>query len=345
MKTLPIFAMGDAQPAVAAEIPADFVPSLDSYDVVVLAFSGGKDSLAALLRLLELGVPRESIELHHHDIDGREKPFMDWAVTPSYCQAVADALGIKLYGSWRQGGFLAEMMKTVNRSKPILFEDEGRGGGLGQSGGIKGKIETRRMFPQQTANLAMRWCSASLKIDVLDAVLRNSERFQGKKILVVTGERAEESPNRAKYKSFAEHRSHAKSRPTDHWLAVHAWSEAQVWDIISRHRIKPHPAYQLGWGRLSCMTCIFGSADQWASIRAVFPPRFHEIADKETEFGVTIRRGMTVAEIADRGTPYRAAVASPELVALAAAEEWHGSVIDENWTMPAGAFGENAGPR
>lgn len=344
MTTIPIRDV-TAVPFAAVDSDAALRPDLAAYDCIVVAFSGGKDSLATLLHLLDLGVPPARIELHHHDIDGREQSFMDWAVTPAYCQAVADCLGIKLYGSWRQGGFLAEMMKTMDRSKPIHFEDEGRGGNLGQAGGLKGKIETRRMFPQQTANLAVRWCSASLKIDVLDAVLRNSERFQGKKLLVVTGERAEESSNRAKYKVFAEHRSHAKSRPTDHWLAVHGWSEARVWDIISRYRIKPHPAYQLGWGRLSCMTCIFGSPDQWASIRAYFPKRFEAIAEKEAEFGVTIRRGMTVHELADRGIPYAAAANQPDLVTLAAASEWKGSVIDEDWTMPAGAFGDSAGPR
>lgn len=50
-----------------------------SYDVVIVAFSGGKDSLACLLHLLELGVPRSKIELWHHDVDGREgSTLMDW---------------------------------------------------------------------------------------------------------------------------------------------------------------------------------------------------------------------------------------------------------------------------
>jgi tRNA(Ile)-lysidine synthase TilS/MesJ len=47
-------------------------PDLNSYDVIVVAFSGGKDSIACVLHLLELGGPRERIELWHHDVDGRE---------------------------------------------------------------------------------------------------------------------------------------------------------------------------------------------------------------------------------------------------------------------------------
>lgn len=43
--------------------------SLESYGRVLVAFSDGKDSTAAVLRLLESGVPKDRIELWHHDVD------------------------------------------------------------------------------------------------------------------------------------------------------------------------------------------------------------------------------------------------------------------------------------
>jgi len=43
-----------------------------SYDHVLVMFSGGKDSLALLLLLVEMGIPLDRIQLWHHDIDGRE---------------------------------------------------------------------------------------------------------------------------------------------------------------------------------------------------------------------------------------------------------------------------------
>lgn len=45
---------------------------LATYDHIIVAFSGGKDSWACLLHLLDLDVERKKIELWHHLVDGRE---------------------------------------------------------------------------------------------------------------------------------------------------------------------------------------------------------------------------------------------------------------------------------
>lgn len=49
---------------------------LFSYDKYIVSFSGGKDSTATFLYLLDYGVPTDRIELWHQDIDGREKTFL-----------------------------------------------------------------------------------------------------------------------------------------------------------------------------------------------------------------------------------------------------------------------------
>ena len=48
------------------------IPNLESYDFIIVAFSGGKDSLACLLHLMEKLHPvwPHTVELWHHDIDG-----------------------------------------------------------------------------------------------------------------------------------------------------------------------------------------------------------------------------------------------------------------------------------
>ena len=65
------------------------LPDLGAYRRFVVAFSGGRDSLAALLHLLSLGVPAHAIELHHHDVDGHGPTFMDWPCTPAYVRTIA----------------------------------------------------------------------------------------------------------------------------------------------------------------------------------------------------------------------------------------------------------------
>jgi len=324
----------------------DFIsPDLDSYDCIVVAFSGGKDSQAALLHLLEEGADPSRIELWHHCVDGKDSdsPLMDWPVTEDYCRKFAQSLELPIYFSWKVGGFLGEMLRQDELTKPVCFETPD---GILKKGGTGGKRSTRRKFPQTSASLTTRWCSAYLKIDVASKAITNQERFSDRKTLIVTGERAQESKARANYKRFEPHRVDRRNgrskRHVDHFRPVHQWSEEDVWAIIERHSINPHPAYRLGWGRLSCMTCIFGSKDQWASVRKVAPDRFVIIADYEAEFSCTIHRKHTVNELANQGRPYDSICDS--LVEVAMSSEYLEPIFIKNWSMPSGAFGDNAGP-
>lgn len=49
--------------------------NLHSYDKYIVSFSGGKDSTACFLYLLDNGIPLEKIELWHQDVDGRGDTF------------------------------------------------------------------------------------------------------------------------------------------------------------------------------------------------------------------------------------------------------------------------------
>lgn len=321
------------------------LPPLEyNYDYYIVAFSGGKDSLACLLHLLDCGVPRSQIELWHQDIDGREgSSLMDWKVTRDYCKKVSEALGIKLYYSWRKGGFEAEMLRNETATAESVYETPD---GTRSSGG-EGKPGVRRKFPQKSADLSVRWCSSALKIDVCSAAIRNQERFVNRRTLFVSGERAEESASRSNYLIFEPHRTDNRGgakvdRLVDHWRPVHSWSEKDVWSIIERYKINPHPAYKLGWGRVSCAACIFGSCNQWASLNMIAPDQVMRIAQYEAEFGVTIDRKRSVPELVKNGTPY--AAITPEMAAIATSEVYTEPVLVANWELPAGAYGESDGP-
>jgi hypothetical protein len=70
---------------------------LEQYDNILVSFSGGKDSLALVLDLLERGVDRDRIQLWHQDVDGEhgsDEPFVDWPCTRSYVRAVGAGAGL-----------------------------------------------------------------------------------------------------------------------------------------------------------------------------------------------------------------------------------------------------------
>lgn len=322
--------------------------SLDEYDTIIVAFSGGKDSLACVLRLLDLGARRSQIELWHHDVDGGDgEHFMDWPVTRAYCRAVARELQLPIYFSWREGGFLREMLRDGTPTAPVTFETGPRartGPRPRTTVGGKGPAGRRRKFPQVSADLSVRWCSAYLKIDVAARALANDPRFREGRFLFVTGERREESAARARYAEVEAHRAQNRRRRVTQWRAVIDMSEREVWDLIQKHGVRPHPAYELGFGRVSCVACIFGGADQWAAVRELLPETFERIARLEEEFGATIQRRASVRELAARG---RSLVAgAPErLVQLGRGKTYDEELRREGeWSLPAGAYKSCGGP-
>ncbi|MBS1023136.1 phosphoadenosine phosphosulfate reductase family protein [Gluconobacter cerinus] len=320
-------------------------PDLASYDSIIVAVSGGKDGTACLLALLEAGAPAERIELWHHEVDGAGRSFMDWPSTGQYVTALARDFSLPLYRSWREGGFEREMLRDNAPTAPVVFETPDgviRAGGQGPEG-------TRLRFPQVSASLSVRWCSASLKVDVADRALRGQDRFLNRRTLVVTGERAEESPGRARYAAFEPHRTDTRSgrrrrRHVDHWRPVHRWSEAEVWAILKRWRVMPAYPYQAGFSRLSCAFCIFGNADQFATLKWMDATRFAKLVKYERDFGCTIKRDRGLEQLASEGRVYQAARSRPDLVAACLSDRPLQTVLTGNWTLPAGAFGTGGGP-
>lgn len=314
------------------------------YDKYIVAFSGGKDSIACFLNLLENGIPLSKIELWHHDIDGHGEVFMDWECTPSYCQAFANHFGVPLYFSWKEGGFKREMLRNKQKTAPVSFQNNKKE--IITVGGTRGKESTRLKFPQVSPDLSVRWCSAYLKIDVCAIAIRNQERFDNLRTVVISGERGEESAARAKYKDLeidrADNRNGKSKRFVDRMRPIKNWLEKQVWEIIERWKIRVHPAYYLGWSRVSCKYCIFGNANQFASAYDISPKPGEEMISYENDFKCTIKRKISLKELISKGTPY--STITKELADIATSSNYNLSIIVDKWILPAGAYGDGCGP-
>lgn len=317
----------------------------NDYDKVIVAFSGGKDSTALFLHLLELGVSLDKVELWHHEIDGREgSNLMDWNCTPDYCRKFAAEFKVPIYFSWKEGGFEREMNRDNQLTAPTIFETPS--GELMKIGGVAGKKNTRKKFPQVTADLRTRWCSAYLKIDICSSAIRNQSRFNGIKTLLLSGERGEESKARAGYAiseiDRTDNRDGRKARTVQRWRPIKDWSESEVWAILKRYKVVAHPAYYLGFSRCSCQFCIFGNADQFKSAQAISPERFEKLAQYEDKFGTTIKRKEGLRELVEKGEIYDGITEQSKRIANST--EYQGDIITNTWTLPSGAFGKSCGP-
>jgi hypothetical protein len=115
--------------------------------------------------------------------------------------------------------------------------------------------------------------------------------------------------------------------------------------ILIVHRHNPHPAYRLGWGRLSCRACIFGHADQWASLQTIDPVGFSVLAGYEQKFGVTIHRRKSIEQLAALGKPF-AGCANRQLIEEALDPNWNYPITlpEGSWQAPVGAFTKSGGP-
>jgi 3'-phosphoadenosine 5'-phosphosulfate sulfotransferase (PAPS reductase)/FAD synthetase len=340
---------------------------LYSYDKYIVYFSGGKDSTACLLRLLQLGVTCDKIELWHHCVDGKEgSTLMDWCITEDYCRKFAAAFNIPIYYSWKEGGFEKEMLRENSQTAPIWSEVPNEDGTVSvrmMTDGHLSNHSTRRKFPQLAATLSERWCSSYLKVDVGATSIRNQERFRGLKVLTISGERGEESAARSKYNEFEIDRADCRlviddsipadkkelgrrqrhpNRHVDRWRPIKNMTSVEIWDLIGLYRIVAHPAYYLGFGRVSCAICIFLSANQAASLQQIMPSRLAKVSNYEDEFGYTIKRkGGNILALAAKGTPYDMDMGLAE---MANSEIYTGEIFTERWKVPAGAFAESAGP-
>ena len=193
-----------------------------------------------------------------------------------------------------------------------------------------------------------RYCTSVGKAKVLNRALVSMTGKKPVKLLIVSGERRGESKNRAGYNEVELHPANATikgSRLVHWWRPVIDHSEKDIWERIKRHRCVPHPVYDCGWNRCSCMLCIFSKREQWAGIRELFPAEYERLANDERILGFNMHIGKTLDEYVGDAVScvcHGNAKAIEQLVNGVFSPE---DIYTDQWTYPAGAFrGSEGGP-
>lgn len=218
---------------------------------------------------------------------------------------------------------------------------------LGELERIGGK---RHKFPAKGGTHQGRWCSGNLKAAVQDSVTANLEKTKSNvKVLVVSGERRGESAGRSKYNEMEIHRTNAMAkahRLVHQWRPVIDYSEKDVWEVLKRHKVNPHPCYRAGWNRCSCAMCIFSTPSLFAGIRELYPEDYDLLKQDERILGFTLDNKCDLDTYVGNA---QSCIYHGDLSALHSLINGEFSVEDiyvtGDWMYPAGAFhGAEGGP-
>lgn len=225
---------------------------------IVASVSGGKDSTALILALLEAvdrgELPRELLRF-----------------------AFADTV-------W-EADEVYEYLDYLRAKLSIAIDV------VGYPGGMVAKIREGARF----AGRLQRWCTRELKIDHLRAYHDALIESTGIETVAAMGIRADESAARADMPEWDDEPPGDRSWGGFVWRPLIRWSVEDVLRIHNRHGIKVNPLYQEGFSRVGCCPCQFATKEEIALIAVRTPARIDLIDDLEHEVA-DIRRARNVEQ-------------------------------------------------
>lgn len=224
--------------------------------------SGGKDSQAMLIRLLEV-VPASQLLVVHASLGE-----MEWGGALEHAQAQAEAAGLPF--------LVARAVFKDGRAKTLLNKTEHQ--------------FARRPEVPSWPSKQQRWCTSELKAGPIEREVRRYAKARGLTLIVnCEGVRAQESADRAKRPVWGWNEDNSKAgRSWFDWAPIHKLTTAEVFATIAQAGQQPHPAYAAGNERLSCVFCIFGSKRDLANGAKARPELFAQYIELEARTGYTM---------------------------------------------------------
>lgn len=226
--------------------------------------SGGKDSQAMLIRLLEIVPPSQMIVVH------ASLGEVEWEGALEHAQTQATASGVLF--------IVAHAVKT-------FFEM------------VEHRFAVRPESPSWPS-AANRQCTSDLKRGPIQREVRRYAKENGFSLIVnCMGLRASESAGRAKKEVFKRSAENSVAgRDWYEWLPIHALTTEEVFATIRGAGQLPHWAYRAGNERLSCVFCIMGSKRDIANGARYRPALFAKYVEMERRTGYTMhmsRKSLT----------------------------------------------------
>ncbi len=246
----------------------DDVRALIAADAVVaVGVSGGKDSCAAAIAVVEhLRVVghKGPVVLVHADLGDPDPALnVEWSDSLPTCERLAAFLGVDLIVTRRAAGGM--MKRWIKRWENNIKR-------YAQLSCVK------VILPWSTPS--MRFCTSELKSAPIASAL--VKRFPGKKIISACGIRREEGKGRENSPRTNALTSKPNKRLTNKrlntsgvdWNPIAAWSTEDVFAFCAARGFQMHEGYGLGMSRISCRFCImqdFSDQRVSASVAANVP--------------------------------------------------------------------------
>lgn len=231
---------------------------LTSGALFVANHSGGKDSQATLIKLLEF-IPVSQLVVVHATLGE-----VEWPGALEKAREQAENAGCDF--------IIAEARKTLLQM-------------------VEHRFSTRPTVPSWPSS-ATRQCTSDLKRGPIRREVRRYAVAKGfNRIVSAMGMRAQESSNRAKLPTWQLNNECSKAgRNWFDWLPIHSFKTNEVFETIAKAGQEPHWAYSKGNERLSCVFCILGSAGDAKNGAVHRPELYQKYVQLEEKTGWTMHQ-------------------------------------------------------
>ena len=270
--------------------------NLHDYSAIIISISGGKDSqtiLGVMMRMASEQQYAGQIVAIHADTKA------EWPESLPHCQMLCNHYGIEL----RVAEPHRPLPEHIERRCMAMM-------GTGKIGWPSARIRDctgackrnpiQKVIRAGWPSAACRFCQSDCKRNPIFKVTRNAwpAKLNAVRLLSVTGERRQESSNRAKLAELEPHKAlTAGGREVWSYRPILDYKLESVWAHIAATGLPRHIAYDRGNERLSCAICMLAKDGDIRNGAIARPDVAEHYLRIERETGQLFRHKQSLASI------------------------------------------------